>query len=75
MTLLTMLQTILLRIPAVRLALNIPIVPVELQGKLPRLRDTFQRIKSYYTSDLKERVDKARKEEKARERMNRHRRS
>ena len=81
-TFLTILQTILLRIPAIRLALKIPIVPVELQGKLPRFRDTFQMIRNYFTSgvngrldkDLKERVDKARREAMAKERMNRARR-
>ena len=66
-----MLQTILLRIPAVRRALKIPSVPVELQGKLPRFRDTFQKIRDYFTSDLKERVEKARREAMARDRMNR----
>ena len=66
-----MLQTILLRIPAIRHALKIPSVPVELQGKLPRFRDTFQKIRDYFSSDLKGRVDKARREAVARERMNR----
>jgi len=70
-TFLTMLQTILLRIPALRRALKVPIVPVELHGKLPRFRDTFQRIRDYFTSDLKGRVDKARREALARDRMNR----
>jgi hypothetical protein len=63
-----MLQTLLLRIPAFRLALKIPIIPVELQGKLPRFRDTFSKIKNYFGSDLKGKVDKARKEAMARER-------
>jgi len=72
--LLTMLQTIFLRIPAIRLALKIPTVPVELQGKLPRFRDTFQRIRDYFTSDLKVRVEKARREAMAKERMNKTRR-
>ena len=70
-TFLTMLQTVLLKIPAIRLALKIPIVPVELQGKLPRFRDTFQKIRDYFTSDLKGRVEKARREAMAKERMNR----
>jgi YidC/Oxa1 family membrane protein insertase len=69
-----MLQTILLRVPAIRRTLKIPIIPAELQGKLPRLRDTFQRIRAYFTSDLKERVEKARREAIVKERMNRTRR-
>jgi hypothetical protein len=69
-----MLQTILLRIPAIRRALKVPTIPVELQGKLPKFRDTFQMIKDYYSSGLKERVDKARREAMAKERMNRSRR-
>ena len=69
-----MLQTVVLRIPAIRRTLKIPIVPDELQGKLPRFRDTFERIKAYFSSDLKERVEKARREAMAKERMNRTRR-
>jgi hypothetical protein len=71
---LTALQTLLLRIPAIRLGLKIPVIPVELQGKLPPFRETFQRIRNYFTSDLKGQVDKARKEAVAKQRMDRPRR-
>lgn len=66
-----MLQTVVLSIPAIRRTLKIPIIPAELQGKLPRFRDTFQRIKDYFSSDLKGRVEKARREAIAKERTNR----
>ena len=69
-----MLQAALLRIPAIRRALNIPIIPAALQAKLPRFRDTFQVIRDYFTSDLKTKVEKARREALMRERMNRPRR-
>ena len=72
--LLTVLQTLLLRIPAIRLSLKIPSIPVELQGKLPAFRDTFQRIRDYFSSDLKGKVDKARREAVAKQRMDRPRR-
>ena len=73
-TVLTILQTLLLRIPALRLALKIPVVAAEHRGKLPRLRDTYQRIRDYFSSDLKKRVDTARKQAMEKERMNRTRR-
>ncbi|KAF8816935.1 hypothetical protein BYT27DRAFT_7127187 [Phlegmacium glaucopus] len=69
--LLTILQTLILRIPAIRHTLKIPVIPIELQGKLPSFRDTFQRIRDYFGSDLKGKVDKARREAVARQRIER----
>ncbi|KAF8154216.1 60Kd inner membrane protein-domain-containing protein [Crassisporium funariophilum] len=72
--LLTIGQSLVLRLPSVRNALHIPIVPVEARGRLPPLSSTLFRIKEYFAGDIKSKVDAARREAAERQRMNRPRR-
>jgi len=61
-------QSMVLRLPAVRNRLGMPITPPEAVGKLPSLISTFRRAKSWMSDDLTSRVEKARREALARQR-------
>jgi len=71
---LTITQSYVLRIPAVRRALKIPVIPREQQGKLPSFRQTFQRAKDFLGDDLSAKVAEAKRLSKEQQRMDQLRR-
>ncbi|KDR78262.1 hypothetical protein GALMADRAFT_245348 [Galerina marginata CBS 339.88] len=65
---LTTVQSLVLRLPAVRRYLDMPVSPPSAQGRLPPILSTFRRGKSWFTDDLNNRVEKARREALERQR-------
>ncbi|KAJ3501289.1 hypothetical protein NLJ89_g9404 [Agrocybe chaxingu] len=65
---LTIAQTLALRSPAIRRALDIPIPPPETRGKLPSMSSTPAFIKKFLWDDVMEATVKKQKEESARQR-------
>ncbi|KAF8900434.1 60Kd inner membrane protein-domain-containing protein [Gymnopilus junonius] len=59
---LTTAQSLVLRLPAVRRKLDMPVISPNAQGKLPPISSTFLRIKSYFTDDFSNKMEKARRE-------------
>jgi len=71
---LTITQSLVLRIPSVRRALKIPIIPREQQGKLPTFSQTFQRARDFFGDDLSAKVAEAKRLSKEQQRMDQLRR-
>lgn len=64
---LTTAQTLIMRMPAIRHKLKIPVAHPSTYGKLPTIKETFLRAKSWFKGDLADRVEKAHKEALARQ--------
>ncbi|KAF8970667.1 60Kd inner membrane protein-domain-containing protein [Flammula alnicola] len=70
---LTMLQSIALRIPSVRRALDIPVPPPDTQGKLPTMMETVRYARNYGRESLAAKVQEARRQAVEKQRLQRRR--